>query len=73
MDEPAELGGTERMIAKLVAASEFTTSNWGDEHMYFRHQRMDDDLKIRPDWEPYTPKYGGFFSLEQEQELANQN
>ena len=23
--------------------------------MFFRHQRMDDDLKLRPEWEPYTP------------------
>lgn len=32
------------------------TSNWGDEHMYFRHQRMEDDLKLRPEWEPYVLK-----------------
>jgi len=31
------------------------TSYWGDEHMFFRHQRMDDDLKLRPEWVPYTP------------------
>ena len=36
-DEPEELGGTETMIAKLVLKSQFTTSNWGDEHMFFRH------------------------------------
>lgn len=36
------------------------TSYWGDEHMYFRHQRMDDDLKIRPEWEPYTPVFHAF-------------
>ena len=28
---------------------------------------MDDDLKLRPEWEPYTPKYGGIFSLEQQE------
>ena len=42
------------------------TSNWGDEHMFFRHQRMDDDLKYKPEWEPYESKYEGFFSLAQE-------
>jgi len=47
-----------------MLASPLTTSNWGDEHMFFRHQRMDDDLKIKPEWTQYTPKYGGFFSLE---------
>jgi len=30
---------------------------------------MDDDLKLKPEWEQYAPKYGGFFSLEQE--IAN--
>lgn len=57
------------MIGSIVLASPLTTSNWGDEHMYFRHERMDDDLKLKPEWEQYAPKYGGFFSLEQE--IAN--
>jgi len=64
MDKPTELGGTETKIAEIITRSELTTSNWGDEHMYFRHERMDDDLKLRPEWEPYTPKYSGLFSLE---------
>mmetsp|Transcript_5 Transcript_5/g.11 ORF Transcript_5/g.11 Transcript_5/m.11 type:complete len:115 (-) Transcript_5:88-432(-) len=66
LDMPVELGGTELKIAQLTSASEFTSSNWGDEHMFFRHQRMDDDLAIHPEWEPYTPKYTGFFNLQQE-------
>ena len=50
----------------MVTQSECVTSYFGDEHLFFRHQRMDDDLKLRPEWEPYTPKYGGIFSnLEQ--------
>ena len=48
-----------------MSDSELKTSNWGDEHLYFRHERMDDDLALRPEWVPYTPKYGGIFSLEQ--------
>merc|ERR1711934_1316961 len=68
-DNPEELGGTEQLIAKIVTTSETTTSYWGDEHMYFRHERMDDDLAIRPEWVPYTPKYS-FFSLEQ---IANED
>ena len=36
------------------------TSFWGDDHMFFRHQRMEDDLKLRPEWEPYTPKFSVF-------------
>lgn len=52
-------------IAEITTTSEMTTSYWGDEKMYFRHQRMEDDLAIHPEWEQYTPKYGGIFSLEQ--------
>jgi len=25
---------------------------------------MEDDLALKPEWEPYTPKYGGFFALQ---------
>ena len=55
MDQPEELGGVEQKIGSFVLASTMVTSYWGDEHMYFRHQRMDDDLVIKPEWEPYTP------------------
>jgi len=26
--------------------------------MFFRHQKMDEDLKYHPEWTPYCPKYG---------------
>lgn len=70
-DKPEELGGTEQLIAQLETNSAMNPSNFGDEHLYFRHERMDDDLKLRPEWEPYTPKYEGFFSLEQEDSNAS--
>ena len=41
------------------------TSFWGDDHMFFRHQRMDDDLKLKPEWEPYTPNPNVFGEIEQ--------
>jgi len=34
-----------------------TASKWGDEHLFFRHQKADDDIKHHPDWEKYYPKY----------------
>ena len=64
MNKPKELGGTELKIAQIRTTSQMTTSNWSDEHLFFRHQRMDDDLKLKPEWLPYTPKYEGLFSLE---------
>ena len=65
MDKPYELGGTEMMIAQIVTRSEMTTSNWGDNKLFIRHQQMEEDLKMHPEWEPYTPKYGGILSLQQ--------
>ena len=61
MDKPVELGGTEMKIGQMILNSQLTTSNWGDEHMYFRHERMEDDLALRPEWEPYTPHFDGIF------------
>ena len=55
----------------MVTASAMNPSTFGDKHLYFRHERMDDDLALRPEWVPYTPKYGGIFSLEQQENKAN--
>ena len=49
-DQPEELGGTESLVAEFVTDSLLLTSYWGDEHMFFRHQLMDADLKYRPEW-----------------------
>jgi len=54
---PEELGGQESHIADLVLTSELTTSLWGDQHLFFRHQNMEDDLGLRPDWEQFTEKW----------------
>lgn len=43
----------------MVTASKMNPSTFGDEHLYFRHTRMEDDLALRPEWTPYTPKYDG--------------
>ena len=69
-DQPAQLGGVEKKIAQLKTKSTMVTSYWGDEHMYFRHQRMDDDLKLRPEWTPYTPN-PKVFGSEQVERVTN--
>ena len=71
MDKPAELGGSEKHIASIKTKSALTTSNWGDEHFYIRHERMDDDLAIHPEWEPYVPKYGGIFANLSQEEMGS--
>ena len=57
LDAPAELGGVEHKIGTLVTASESVSSKFGDESMYFRHQRAEDDIKMKPEWTDYYPKF----------------
>jgi len=37
-----------KLIGWLVSRSETRTSLWGDEFLFFQHQRMDDDVLRRP-------------------------
>lgn len=58
-DKPQELGGVETNIGSLVLDGVLTSSKWGDQNLFFRHEKMDDDLKAHPEWAPYLAKYGG--------------
>lgn len=57
LDKPVELGGQEQQIGDLVLRSKMTTSKWGDQHLFFRHQNMIEDLAIHPEWEEYTESF----------------
>jgi len=57
LDKPTELGGTETLIGALVLDGTFTSSKWGDQNLFFRHQFENDDIKSHPDWAPYTAKW----------------
>jgi len=56
-DKPKELGGTETHIADMKLVGKLTPSKWGDGFMFFRHQKMDEDLAIHPEWTPYCPRF----------------
>ena len=47
---PEDQGGQFINIGQLILDGTFTTSKWGDEHLFFKHQRQEDDNKIKPDW-----------------------
>ena len=49
-------------IGTLVADSETTRSYYGDEKLQFRHQKLEEDLALRPDWAQYEKKYSGVFN-----------
>lgn len=47
--EPEDI--KDRHIANIILTSDLRTSKWGDENMYFRHTRLDDDIRRgKPDW-----------------------
>jgi hypothetical protein len=68
MDKPAELGGKESYIGDLVLDGTLTASKWADENLFFRHQKMEDDIALKPEWKPYVGTWGVgdlFSNLEQ--------
>ena len=56
-DEPEENGGHQWYIGDIVTTSEMTTSSFGDTELFFRHEVLDEDLALRPEWEPYEIPY----------------
>lgn len=57
MSAPSELGGHEFLIGDLVTTSDVTSSLWGDDHLFYRHQMTEDDIALKPEWKPYYPVY----------------
>lgn len=50
-------GGVETLIGTLQLDGGLTSSKWGDSSLFFRHQKMDDDVKYHPEWVPYLPTF----------------
>jgi len=57
IDKPLELGGHEILIGTMQLIGDVIRSKWGDENLFFRHLRMDDDLKLMPEWTDYAKQY----------------
>ena len=53
LNAPVELGGAKTQIADLILTISSTTSKWGDQHLFFRHQTVEDDISLQPDWGHY--------------------
>ena len=50
---PADKEGTE--LAKLVVTDGGYPSKYGDERLFFRHQRIEEDIALKPEWkDAYT-------------------
>jgi len=47
-------------IGKLILNSEMTTSNWGDERLFFQHNKFDEDILDHPKWSKNEFKWSTF-------------
>ena len=56
-DARKEDGGSEKLIGQLVLDGQMVRSKWGDDNLFFRHQKMDDDIKLQPSWSDYVPRW----------------
>jgi len=63
-DDPAELGGVEEHIGDILLTSPLVRSLYGDTKLFFRHQDMRDDFKLRPQWEKFTPASGTLLGVQ---------
>lgn len=59
-DQPQQLGGQEQLLGAIVLRSEMVTSHWADTKLFFKHQDMRDDLKLKPEWLEHTHKWSPF-------------
>jgi len=56
-DHPQQLGGKEELLGAIVLRSEMVTSHWADTRLFFKHQDMRDDLKLRPEWADHAQQW----------------
>jgi hypothetical protein len=45
-----QYGGPSTVIGHIELSTKLTTSKFGDEKLFFRHQRMEDDFALKPEW-----------------------
>lgn len=48
-----EPGSPKVHIGNLITTSAFVPTEFGDRYLFFKHQDMREDVKIRPDWAKY--------------------
>jgi hypothetical protein len=49
-DPAAEKAKTPVFIGTVTSKSQFVKSTYGDNHLFFKHQYMENDFKLRPAW-----------------------
>lgn len=57
-DRPGGMKGMKQIrIGTLKLNSAPTESYYGDNNLHYRHQNMEEDLKLMPSWRDYTMSY----------------
>jgi len=57
-DNPPEMvGAKEWYIGDIITSAKMQASRYGDEQLFFRHGSSDEDIKQRPSWESFYPKF----------------
>ena len=46
--DPMAIDGTE--LGKVMNVGKCYISQYGDEKLFFRHQRVEEDMQLRPEW-----------------------
>merc|ERR1712232_1406134 len=54
-------GSERQLIGHIELKGHFTTSDFGDKQLFFMHQPVEDDFRLRPEWLPY-PDAGCIFT-----------
>lgn len=54
---PPQLGGKKVPIGDLKLQGSMVPSKFGDTEMFIRHQKLDEDIKLKPEWMPYYASY----------------
>ena len=56
-DAPEDLGGEEHFIGDITTTSKGKKSKYGDDMLFFRHQRAEDDIGFKPAWKEFYPSF----------------
>lgn len=49
-DKAPEFGGEEKLMGWIISRSDQISSFWGDTQLFFQHRRMEEDIKVRPEY-----------------------
>jgi len=52
LNDPTSEQLNEVKIGEIINTTPFNLSLWGDQRLFFSHTKLEEDLKLRPEWNP---------------------